>query len=342
MKKLLQGATAVAAFLAATPAFATEGWYGRVDAGYSFAGSNDISPWNASADLENDWVESLGLGFAFDNGFRLEGEFSHRFNELDTATVASGDAHVWAAMLNAYVDFNKSGAVQPYLGVGVGAARQDSNAWRNGPVRGYDDSETSLAYQGLAGIAFMLSEQLALDIGYRYFAAPDGEFSGTNPAPTTFSTDYDHHSATVGLRWQFAAPPPPPPPPPPPAPPPPPPPPPPAACPTSEFMVYFEWDRSNLNQAAMETIDSAVANARACNLTAVSVVGHTDTSGSADYNLGLSDRRASVVRDALVARGIGATSITTAGRGEAELARATRDGVREPLNRRTAVTITFQ
>jgi outer membrane protein OmpA-like peptidoglycan-associated protein len=114
------------------------------------------------------------------------------------------------------------------------------------------------------------------------------------------------------------------------------------ACPTSDFVVYFEWDRSNLNQAALETIDAAVARARQCNVGGVVVVGHTDTSGSPTYNQGLSERRASVVRDALVARGIGAGSITSQARGETDLARATRDGVREPLNRRTAVTISFR
>jgi outer membrane protein OmpA-like peptidoglycan-associated protein len=114
------------------------------------------------------------------------------------------------------------------------------------------------------------------------------------------------------------------------------------ACATSDFVVYFEWDRSNLNQAALETIDAAVASARACNVSAVMVVGHTDTSGSQAYNQRLSQRRASVVRDALVARGVAAASIETQARGETDLARATRDGVREPLNRRTAVTIRFR
>jgi len=119
-------------------------------------------------------------------------------------------------------------------------------------------------------------------------------------------------------------------------------PPPPAACPTSQFVVYFEWDRSNLNAAALETIDAAVNRARQCNVSGTVVVGHTDTSGSPTYNQGLSERRASVVRDALVARGMAAGSIQTQARGETDLARATRDGVREPLNRRTAVTITFR
>ncbi|MCX7357767.1 MAG: OmpA family protein, partial [Alphaproteobacteria bacterium] len=84
------------------------------------------------------------------------------------------------------------------------------------------------------------------------------------------------------------------------------------ACPTSEFVVYFEWDRSNLNQAALETIDAAVNRARQCNVSGTIVVGHTDTSGSPTYNQGLSERRASVVRDALTARGLPGTIQTQA------------------------------
>jgi outer membrane protein OmpA-like peptidoglycan-associated protein len=106
--------------------------------------------------------------------------------------------------------------------------------------------------------------------------------------------------------------------------------------------VYFEWDRSNLTAEAVQIIDTAVSRARQCNLNAVTLVGHTDTSGSPQYNQGLSERRASVVRDALVARGVPTGVITAQARGESDLARTTRDGVREPLNRRTAMTITFQ
>jgi outer membrane protein OmpA-like peptidoglycan-associated protein len=109
-----------------------------------------------------------------------------------------------------------------------------------------------------------------------------------------------------------------------------------------DFVVYFEWDRSNLNQAALETIDAAVARARECNLAGIVIVGHTDTSGSQEYNQGLSERRAGVVRDALISRGAPAGAITTQARGETDLARQTPDGVREPLNRRAAVTITFR
>jgi outer membrane protein OmpA-like peptidoglycan-associated protein len=345
---------ALAALMAGTAgvANATEGWYGRADVGYSVDGESDFEESSGGTPIgefdlshESDWAEFLGLGYAFSNGFRAEGELGHRFNQLDEGDLSDyglldGDVHVWSAMANLFYDFNRGSGVEPYVGVGVGAAR--INTGLVGPGGTVDDSDTVFAYQAMAGIAFRLTEQLDLDVGYRYFEADDASF--TSDIPTDVDQDYTHQAVTVGLRYQFAAPiaaAPPPPPPPPPAPVPPPPPPV-AACPTSEFVVYFEWDRSNLNQAALETIDAAVNRARECNISGITVVGHTDTSGATAYNLGLSERRASVVRDALVARGIAAGAISAQARGENDLARATRDGVREPLNRRTAVTISFR
>jgi outer membrane protein OmpA-like peptidoglycan-associated protein len=324
MRKLLSSA-ALAAILVAmsVPASqATEGWYGRVDAGYSVDGEIDVEGLG-SADLDENWMGSVGLGYGFMNGFRLEGELAYRDNEIDGT---SADATAWAGMLNGYYDFNRGGGWEPYLGLGVGYGSLDIST---------ADEESSWAWQAMAGLAIPLSETLDLDLGYRFFRMEDVEISGVD-------VDYDHQAVTLGLRWQFGAAAPPPPPPPPPPPVSPPPPPPVTTCPASEFVVYFEWDRSNLNQAALDTIDAAVARAQQCNVGTVLVVGHTDTSGSTEYNQGLSERRSSVVRDALVARGVPASIISTDARGESDLARPTADGVREPLNRRTAVTITFQ
>ncbi|MBL8550423.1 MAG: OmpA family protein [Hyphomonadaceae bacterium] len=336
--------------LGATAAHAIEGAYGRVDGGYSWEGQLNENSGATNLNLNEDWVESLGMGYAFGSGLRIEGEFAHRYHEVEPELgfVTEGDTHAWSAMGNVYYDFNKQGAVQPYVGVGVGVARVNFSATDPGTLTSYRDSDTAVAYQGLIGVGFRATENLSFDVGYRYFNAQSAKFSGVEGGfPATFGADYSDQAATVGLRWQFgeapqAAPPPPPPAPPPTAYVPPPPAPPPMACPAMEFVVYFEWDRSNVNDAAFDAIDAAVNRARECNLAGVSVVGHTDTSGSPDYNRGLSERRASSVRDALVARGLNAYAIRTEGRGEADLQRPTRDGVREPLNRRSTVTLNFQ
>lgn len=107
-------------------------------------------------------------------------------------------------------------------------------------------------------------------------------------------------------------------------------------------MVYFEWDESDLSSEAAAVIDRAVQQIRArtdCSINNVTIAGHADRSGSARYNVGLSQRRASVVRDALVSRGVNASIIGTEAFGETQNAKETPDGVREPLNRRSEVVI---
>ncbi len=108
-----------------------------------------------------------------------------------------------------------------------------------------------------------------------------------------------------------------------------------------EFVVYFDWDRSDLTAEARSIITQAANHAKSGTPTRILVVGHTDSSGSAAYNLGLSNRRARTVADALVAQGVNGGVISLDGRGETQLARPTADGVREPLNRRATININF-
>lgn len=104
-------------------------------------------------------------------------------------------------------------------------------------------------------------------------------------------------------------------------------------------MVYFEWDRSNLTDQARGVINQAVNQSRNCGVASVQIDGHTDTSGSAAYNMGLGDRRARSVRDEMVRLGVPASAISTNSYGQTRTAVPTPDGVREPLNRRAEVNI---
>ena len=105
------------------------------------------------------------------------------------------------------------------------------------------------------------------------------------------------------------------------------------------YIVYFDWDRSDIRPDAAAVIADVVADAATLGAPPISVTGHTDLSGSPEYNMGLSLRRADSVRDALIAGGVSPGQITTAGRGEAEPAVPTADGVREQANRRAEIII---
>ena len=103
-----------------------------------------------------------------------------------------------------------------------------------------------------------------------------------------------------------------------------------------EYMVFFDWDKSNITPAADRVLSDMVGAAKGQPVR-VLVVGHTDTSGKPSYNQKLSLRRAESVKRALVAKGIPAGAITTEGKGERDLLVKTGDNVREPSNRRAQI-----
>jgi outer membrane protein OmpA-like peptidoglycan-associated protein len=71
----------------------------------------------------------------------------------------------------------------------------------------------------------------------------------------------------------------------------------------------------------------------------VSIVGHTDTTGTRDYNFRLGLRRAERVRGRLQAVGAAPTELTVESHGEDNPLVPTGDGVSEPRNRRVEVTV---
>ena len=119
----------------------------------------------------------------------------------------------------------------------------------------------------------------------------------------------------------------------------PPPPPPPAPPAPSQFTALFEFDSWTLTAEDLTVITDAVNTARAGGQTHITVVGHTDTSGSADYNQKLSVRRANVAVEAMVDMGARRAAIQASGVGENDLAVQTPDNTKEAKNRRTVITL---
>lgn len=108
----------------------------------------------------------------------------------------------------------------------------------------------------------------------------------------------------------------------------------PGPAPAEPFLVFFDFDRSDITPEAARVIREAASKANASGAAAIQVIGHADRSGSASYNERLSMRRANAVKDELARNGISASSITVEGRGESDPLVPTADGVREPQNRR--------
>ncbi len=105
-------------------------------------------------------------------------------------------------------------------------------------------------------------------------------------------------------------------------------------------IIYYEFDKGQ-SAETRNTIDRILDIGEYCAVDNIRVIGHTDTSGSAAYNLNLSQRRAKDARDELVRQGINSAVISSEGMGETAPFVPTGDGVKEQLNRRTEVLITL-
>ena len=85
-----------------------------------------------------------------------------------------------------------------------------------------------------------------------------------------------------------------------------------------ETNTFFDFDKADLKPAGKAKLDEIVDELKRVQTKGIAVVGHTDSTGPAAYNQGLSERRAKSVADYLVAQGVDANAIRSEGRGELE------------------------
>ena len=106
--------------------------------------------------------------------------------------------------------------------------------------------------------------------------------------------------------------------------------------------VYFDFDRATLRPEALRVLDEAVTAMNADSTLNLTIEGNTCNIGTAEYNLALGERRANIVRDYFVSRGVSGDRLRTVSYGEE---RPKFENIREEtrrLNRRAALVVNLQ
>jgi len=314
------------------------------------------------------YAGDLGVGYGFGNNFRVEldGNFIRNTRHaldlsltesIGGSTVSTPTIHVretggvnkYGPMLNGFYDIPVSFPLHPYIGAGVGYQWIKLNSDFTILPGQVSTSGTrgSFAYDVIAGAAYDVPfvPGLALTGEYRFMQLTGSENFNLNlpggivePGLNRRVKFGQQSSQTflAGLRYQLCNPPAPAPavaetaatvaaaP---------------APAPARTYLVFFDWDKYNLTPRATQIIAQAASDSKTQSTTSLDVSGYTDTSGTPDYNQGLSLRRAKAVAGQLVADGVPASEIEIHAFGETHLLVPTGPGVREPQNRRVEIVL---
>jgi len=203
-------------------------YYARVDCAYAFNQTPDLMVGSVREHfvqknggritIEDNWACGVGLGHQVTANFRIDVTLERR-NRFEVEGIPDPgvagslgqkfEVKSTVGLFNAYYDIGNFAGFTPYIGAGVGFAyneMSDSEVVSSGfKTRG--DKRTSIAWALMAGATYDLTEQWAIDGGYRYINFGDATTSvnGSDGSivPEIESKNMAAHEIRVGLRYNF-------------------------------------------------------------------------------------------------------------------------------------------
>lgn len=105
------------------------------------------------------------------------------------------------------------------------------------------------------------------------------------------------------------------------------------------FLLYFQFNSNELTDDSKKLIGDILAAVGKRQSRDISIIGHTDRTGSDDYNRKLSLERAQLIHDILRTEKVSNEDMTIIYHGEGNPLIPTADNVAEPRNRRVEVMV---
>jgi opacity protein-like surface antigen len=214
------------------------GWYVSVFGGWSMPRDEEIAYENTTAattvrfdadvELDDGFMAGVALGAQFNEWARAEVEVSGHWHDAggdavlitDPPTIApatgnyslDGDENALFVLANLWIDLPIGEVIRPYVGGGVGFGRlhvdiSGTNTVGSTVVDLIDDSDWGFAFQLGGGVAFDITSNIAVDVGYRYKRINDADFEFEDDiadiAGEDIEKDYKSHNILLGLRFGF-------------------------------------------------------------------------------------------------------------------------------------------
>ncbi len=194
------------------------------------------TPYGWSTEFDGGTAFSAEFGARYGNGFRAGVELAYSQADVDTHTgvtlgggsidavdaaaiagspdalgvsvadvVADGRGDITTTGIygNIYYDFNQTGALQPYVGAGIGYT-DVSVTYQPSGITVIDDSEGKFGYQLKAGATWRLQNQWELFGEYAYRATEDIELNN-QLFPGTLEIENTQNVFSIGARYKFGA-----------------------------------------------------------------------------------------------------------------------------------------
>ncbi len=179
------------------------GYVAPADTHISYSGSNYM------VNFKDGFTVGAAVGATIADHTRGELELSHlsykpdSTDENGTFSNAPGKMGMTFLMTNVWRDFDL-GFVQPYGGFGVGMALADVDIDLTDSGSRINDTTLALAAQVGSGIRVPVTDNLMLDVGYRFKAALDVLTEGdSGTASSHGSGSHYAHVGQVGVTWAF-------------------------------------------------------------------------------------------------------------------------------------------
>jgi opacity protein-like surface antigen len=209
------------------------GWYLRGDVGFSnqqikkrdYYSYPSLVSLDQTTSFDAAGIYGVGVGYQFNNWFRADvtGQYRGRAGlrgvdrtaYYDTGTLQNGsnlyggNVSSWVVMANAYVDLGTWWCVTPFIGAGVGMARNTVANFASAT----DSSKWNMAWALHTGLAYKVSPNMTVELGYSYMnlgSATTGELvtkdgTGLGQGHKMEFKDLTSHDVKLGVRWNLEA-----------------------------------------------------------------------------------------------------------------------------------------